>query len=254
LDELFLLQGMTAPEHFASISQERKTVTYLNHEGVPEVDGRGNREAEEFMEMNRFGAVSLFKQNPHCFVEGCGLDDLLLGSPEIDGGVRKRCGRGPWQRRLDEFAKACISSSEVVTSRRSLAFWAQRAQRQLGSAQYFLAYANGKSAVRVHSRTLPNGVHRFGETDFGRYWNPQQAAVLHYAHGAASTVIDKLRRLSNSTGIWWKTFELYSQGRNLDDLALQQLYREAIALYDFEEAQRQVQSGMCFRFYKAHEP
>mmetsp|Transcript_173217 Transcript_173217/g.555576 ORF Transcript_173217/g.555576 Transcript_173217/m.555576 type:complete len:700 (+) Transcript_173217:198-2297(+) len=255
LDELFLLPGgMTAPAHFAGVAPDRCTIAYLNHEGVPELDGSCAREAGALLEANRFDAVSLFRRNPHCFAAGQGLDDLLLGGEDTDGNIWAQCGRSKWQRGLDEFAKAVGDGADVtpsqasVASRRSFAFWVQRAKQHLGCGQYFLAYANGKSAVRLSSGASPNGVHRFGTQDLRRYWNPQEAAVLHYAHGSTSTVTAKLRRLRNSTGVWWQSFALYTKGRELDDRQLEDLYREVIALEDSAEARRQVDSGICFRF------
>ncbi|CAK0833184.1 unnamed protein product [Prorocentrum cordatum] len=265
LDELFLLpDNVTAPAHFARIVSDRSAITYVNHEGLPELDGCCDREGEARLAMNRFEAVSLFRRNPHCFVEGTGLDDVLLGAKGLGGNIWAQRGRRKWHRQLDEFIEALGDGTDLtlspasVASRCAFSFWLQRAKTHLGSAQYFLGYEHGKSAVRLRSGALPAGVHRFGEGNTGtraigsrRYWNPQEAAVLHYAFGAASNVTEKLRRLRNSTGLWWQSYALYSRGRSLDDNALGQLYRDVIALLDSAEAQRQVSSGICFRFHIA---
>lgn len=257
LDELFLLpEGVTAPEHFAEVPPGRNAVAYLNHEGVPELDANCSSRRGAMLTTNRFEETSLFRRNPHCFAEGCGFDELLLGEGDVDGNISQRCGRSTWQRQLDEFAKSFDTGMDwspcqdaAAESRRCFAFWVHRAKQHLGSAQYFLGYSNGKSAVRVRTGALPNGVHRFGDDDLRRYWNPQHAAVLHFAHGTVSDVIEKLRRLRDSTGMWWQSFPLYARGRDLDDLALKEIYRDMIALEDAAEAQRQEQSGVCFRFH-----
>lgn len=262
LDELFLLPDeVTAPQHFAGVASDRSTIAYLNHEGLPELDGCCDRDAEARLEMNRFEAVSLFRRNPHSFAEGDGLDDVLLGAKGLGGNIWAQRGRGKWHRQLDEFTQAFGDGRDLglspasVASRGSFYFWLHRAKNHLGSARYFLGYEHGKSAVRLCSGALPAGVHRFGKGETGthpidarRYWNPQEAAVLHYAFGAASNITEKLRRLRNSTGLWWQSYVLYSKGRNLDDIALEKLYRDVIALLDSAEAERQVSSGICFRF------
>ena len=57
---------------------------YLNHEGVPELaggrsDGRGpSVRRQQLLETNRFGAITLFRRNPHCFAV-CRLSFLTSG-------------------------------------------------------------------------------------------------------------------------------------------------------------------------------
>ena len=50
-----------------------------------------------------------------------------------------------WVRRLAELGDA------PSAARDAFGFWLRRTQLMLGSAQYFLAYVNGKSAVRLSS-------------------------------------------------------------------------------------------------------
>lgn len=242
---------------------------YVNHEGVPEL---GEASVADELRENRFEAVTLFRRNPHCFIDGdLGLADLL---PMV--GTFENFDSNSWQRQLDDFlaassARCCLDSSSAhagvdsslgcsrsVAAQRSFRFWLQRTQNVFGRAQYFLAYVNGKGAARVDSGALPDGVHRFGVhrfgscRDFRSYWDPSEATVLHYAHGCLESVAAKLQRLRDSTGKWWKQFPLYVQGRELDPSTLTEIYERAVALTpgrgEDGEATRQVDSGVCFRY------
>lgn len=263
LDELFLLgSGQSAPQHFGAVPPEAQATQYLNHEGVPELpeDEKVNEDGgpeglgpeAERLRRNRFEAVTLFRRNPHCFASLPGLRDLVLSAQGLD--LTKSRG-SDWQRRLDQLARAGdeggganFRSPRARAARRALAFWPRRTRSALGSAQYFLAYASGKGAVRLGTGPPPSDVHRFGTVDLGHYWCPEEAAVLHYAHGGYEAVAEKLRRLRSSTGSWWRSFVFYERGRDMEDGALYDLYRRGVALCEPEEAARQVESGVCFRY------
>ncbi|CAE8584312.1 unnamed protein product [Polarella glacialis] len=250
LDELFVaVDGRTAPQHFGSVPAEHNTVAYVNHEGVPEIPSTGAADYELRLARNRFEAVSLFRRNPCCFAEGFDLDELLAEAP-------LGASRGSvWQSRLEELAQAMDYECPELGygARRAFAFWLLRTKKALGSAQYFLAYVNGKGAVRLRSPNLPNGVHRFGTTDLDQYWCPQEAAVFHYAHGSCEAVASKLRRLRASSGTWWRPFPLYDRGRGMDDRALEELYGNAVAICDAPETSRQLESSICLRHSVAHQ-
>mmetsp|Transcript_113264 Transcript_113264/g.366313 ORF Transcript_113264/g.366313 Transcript_113264/m.366313 type:complete len:486 (-) Transcript_113264:22-1479(-) len=243
LDELFVLQeGISAPRHFASVDPARGAVAYLNHEGVPELH---DEVVVSELSHNRFAATTLFRRNAQCLAEGFGLDEVVLG----DGGVDLTLSvpGSPWQRRLDALASSPSASSSSAAVQ-TFAFWPRRTKAVLGSAQYFLAYSNGKGAVRLSSDALPNTVHRFGETELGRYWCPKEAVVLHYASGCCDAVAEKLRRLRASSGDWWRSFVLYTRGRDSDEEGLRAIYAGALALDDPDEAARQVDTGVCLRY------
>jgi len=63
-----------------------------------------------------------------------------------------------------------------------------------GHSNYFLAYANGKSAVRVNvSGVRPHGAHRF-KTAFGREITHNEAAILHFPFVDAARALRRVRR------------------------------------------------------------
>lgn len=57
--------------------------------------------------------------------------------------------------------------------------------RAMGEKPYFLAYANGKSAMRVSPDALTSGVHGFRKRDGGRARSVfSEPAILHYPYGS----------------------------------------------------------------------
>lgn len=108
--------------------------------------------------------------------------------------------------------------------------------------------------MRLSSGLEPRGVHRFADPASGekvpskQYWDPAEACVLHYAHGGPDAVATKLARLLHSTGVWWNIFPLYVEGRGADECRLAELYREVVAIADAQEGERQVSTGICFRY------
>lgn len=58
-------------------------------------------------------------------------------------------------------------------------------KKTMGEKPYFLAYANGKSAMRVSSDALTSGVHGFRRRDGGRERSVfSEPAILHYPYGS----------------------------------------------------------------------
>ena len=56
-------------------------------------------------------------------------------------------------------------------------------RRVMGEQPYFLAYANGKSAIRVSAEALSSGVHGFRKRDGGRERSVfSEPAILHYPY------------------------------------------------------------------------
>ena len=229
--------------------EEVDIVTYMNHEGVPE---RTTRD----LEANRFAAITLFRRNPHCF-NAAGYGRLKLEDAIVPGDTR--ADRDPRKAVRQQLA-ALAHDTSAEGARPAFRFWLQRTEAVLGQADYFIAYSNGKSAARVGRGIEPRGVHRFahpgqnlvpGPDPIGvrTHFDPAEACVLHYAHGGPRSVAAKLERLRTSTGTWWNVFPFYIQGREAtDDERFAALYR-VLSLDDEEEAQRQVASGLCFRFW-----
>ncbi|CAE8640627.1 unnamed protein product [Polarella glacialis] len=201
-----------------------------------------NRRLEE----NRFEAVSLFRRNPRCLAED-------------KGGLGSSAEVFAWQLRLQEKLAQTSAAAKPGGVQQAVDFWLQRSKAVLGRQQYFLAYEHGKAAVRLGSGARPDGLHSFGappataagsaspeEPASMGCWCPEEAAVLHYAHGSFQAVAEKLRRLCASKGSWWRCYALYTQGRHLSDQDLSSIYRGAVALCDDEaEAARQIASGVC---------
>jgi len=225
LDELFIVRGCTAPQHFGAVHSDTHSTQYLNHEGVPEAPA----ESPGLLRENRFAAVTLFRRNPVCLFGGIGVGATHL-----------------WQQYLDSLA-TLPSSPEQPAMESAIAFWARRSRAVFGRSQFFLAYANGKGATRLGTACLPNGVHRFGAAS-RHFWCPDEAFVLHYAHGCCEAVAEKLCRLRSSSGTWWRSFALNACGRSMSDRAVRETYEQVVALTDAKEAKEQVASGVCFRF------
>jgi hypothetical protein len=63
-----------------------------------------------------------------------------------------------------------------------------------GHSNYFLAYANGKSAVRVNARGVrPHGAHRF-KSRAGREMTHDEAAILHFPFVDADRALRRVQR------------------------------------------------------------
>ncbi|CAE8628273.1 unnamed protein product [Polarella glacialis] len=241
--------GSTAPQHFGSVPPEICSTQYVNHEGVPELVAEDDAAR---LEENRFEAVSLFRRNPRCLAED-------------KGGLGSSAEVFAWQLRLQEKLAQTSAAAKPGGVQQAVDFWLQRSKAVLGRQQYFLAYEHGKAAVRLGSGARPDGLHSFGappataagsaspeEPASVGCWCPEEAAVLHYAHGGFQAVAEKLRRLCASKGSWWRCYALYTQGRHLSDQDLSSIYRGAVALCDDEaEAARQIASGVCLRYHVA---
>lgn len=56
-----------------------------------------------------------------------------------------------------------------------------------GNPNYFVTYANGKAAARIHPGLRPNGAHRWSSYEKSmEEWTSEVAAVLHYTYNRFS--------------------------------------------------------------------
>jgi hypothetical protein len=73
------------------------------------------------------------------------------------------------------------------------------------SQQYFLFYSNGKSAARVNSALMPNGVHSFSATDSFRFLpvdSHKPAYILHYPCCGFEHFWNKYKTLGEFSNKW----------------------------------------------------
>ena len=150
-------------------------------------------------------------------------------------------------------------------------FWIDRTVRQLGAPSFFLAYVNGKSAVRLQPTRShaprPSSVHRWeGQPKKCAYFDPARACVLHFVNCGLAPFRTKYEMLSEcTTSDWYMALPLYARardaaandrrrpndeaqgGRNESPSEIEALYRELVVLEDKEQVAVQLEAGVCVR-------
>ena len=197
--------------HFGSMDPSLLHVAYLNHEVVPE---RVSREAAaDYFEEN-----TLFRRNPHCIAGFWEiLDNAQRALPTVSSTV---AGQGSATQhahageRLTS-TEGTVGAAEAGTTpsadpkvEAAVRFWIDRTVRQLGAPSFFLAYVNGKSAVRLqptHSHVFrPSSVHRWeGQPKKCAYFDPARACVLHFVNCGLAPFRTKYEMLSECTTSDW---------------------------------------------------
>lgn len=209
--------------------EETSQVVFLNHEVVPE-----SSECQ-----NYFMTSTLIKHNPSTLTEN--RNDEFV-----------RC-RDFWEARVLAMRaelenKTAGSRTSDLTAHRS----------------HFLAYGNGKSAVRVVSAlgcgSFPRGSHLWefpvscqsltpgDQTSI--HLDPAEVCILHYVNCAGEA--DFARKYGGRTSERWNELPFHGLCQKFQRSgceALAQLFRAAVLLDDEVEAERQVAAGVCSRVF-----
>jgi hypothetical protein len=258
IDEAFHLpppgvdQGLGSPveTHFGSIDPAVIHVAYLNHEAVPEQLRPDESE-------NYFKEHTLFRRNPHC----------VPGFWEI---LDRAAQQQPDSEEQQE-GKAASAASPKSGLEAAVDFWIRRTVEQLGAPSYFLAYVNGKSAVRLRPRPgstdapRPSSVHRWeGQKKKCAYFDPDRACVLHYVNCGLGAFRTKYEMLAEcTTSDWFHALPLYPRARDAaavdrhrrayDDSdvpsEIEALYREVVVLEDAAQVALQLETRVCVRVH-----
>ena len=260
--------------HFGSMDPSLCHVAYLNHEAVPE---RVSREAAA----DYFEEHTLFRRNPHCIAGFWEiLDKAQRALPTVSstvagqGSATQHAGAADHLQPTEETvgaAGAGTTPSADPKVEAAVRFWIDRTVRQLGAPSFFLAYVNGKSAVRLqptHSHVFrPSSVHRWeGQPKKCAYFDPARACVLHFVNCGLAPFRTKYEMLSEcTTSDWYMALPLYARardaaandkrrpqdeakgGRDESPSEIEALYRELVVLEDKEQVAVQLEAGVCVR-------
>ena len=244
--------------HFGSIDPSLSHVAYLNHEAVPE---RVSRDACA----NYFDENTLFRCNPHCIP---GFWKILHRAQQTlqDNATQSVPESGMC---AEEVTVAAVGQDHKVEA--AVQFWIDRTIRQLGAPSYFLAYVNGKSAVRLCPTQArpprPSSVHRWeGQPKKCVYFDPAQASLLHFVNCGLSEFRTKYELLAEcTTSDWFTALPLYSRARDAaasdkrrrdrqaeadsDESVseIEAIYRAVVVLEDEEQVKLQLDAGVCVR-------
>ena len=256
--------------HFGSMDPLLSHVAYLNHEAVPE---RVSREAAaDYFEEN-----TLFRRNPHCIAGFWEILDkaqrelsTVTTAGQDSATQHAHAGIQP----TEETVVAAVGGTTTSADRKveaAVRFWIDRTVRQLGAPSFFLAYVNGKSAVRLRptlSRALrPSSVHRWeGQPKKCVYFDPARACVLHFVNCGLVPFRTKYEMLAEcTTSDWFLALPLYARardaaandnrrrnneakgGKNESPSEIEVLYRELVVLADEEQVALQLDAGVCVR-------
>lgn len=244
-DELFYIDGVDVGVHFGLLGATGcVNILYPIHEGCPEHVDNGNV----------FSDVTLFRRHPSLLPKKQ-LRPLLAPTAASTASATPS-------------SSATTSSAELASA---LDFWARRGN----SSDYFLGSTQGKSAVRVLPGVLPLSVHAF---------YPPEASMLSGCWSAFPDTWEQLggqlrvvrlrgrpcllHYISCDFQFWWKKYRLlgsfadvkpggfenggfHSHSRDFvamsDATTAREHYSRWVCLLDAEEAERQVEAGVCMR-------
>eukprot|EP00928_Gymnodinium_smaydae_P047252 TRINITY_DN31521_c0_g1_i1.p1 TRINITY_DN31521_c0_g1~~TRINITY_DN31521_c0_g1_i1.p1 ORF type:complete len:743 (-),score=162.51 TRINITY_DN31521_c0_g1_i1:325-2370(-) len=219
--------GASTPvaRHFARVPRSVLYLAYLNHEAIPEQIG----DFEDY-----FREVTLFRRNPMTIAGAYTPNEGLMDFPRL---------------RAAAAAVEGGSRDPLLLRMSAMHYWQERTEKQLGSPAYFLAYGNGKAAVRVGAELLPNGVHRWGRQES---WYCPAAHILHFCNVGEAGYLAKYAELLSSSTLEG-SFDMAMCKKSLDLLrksdyaGARALYRNVVYLDDEAEVERQLAAGICFR-------
>ena len=129
--------------------------------------------------------------------------------------------------------------------------------------EWYLAYANGKSAVRVGTAAVPAGVHRFSSPESDEDVTVFGPSILHYPNAGFSAFLSKYRTLGTFDDRWFGEHDIrraigpfHTDARdavNRGTDAAERFFRERVLLSDRELIRALEDRGLVLRLTRPSE-
>lgn len=141
----------------------------------------------------------------------------------------------------------------------SSAFFESYAAVSRGNPNYFITYANGKSAARVVDGLRSNGAHRWN--NYNRRpveWLSEQGAVLHYTYNKFQDLISRRDRCDckptkeDAARCFLLAFDrvAFIEASLRDDDQLMEFYKERLVWDDVSQIVKFLKKGLFTRLYE----